>query len=112
MANSGFGKQCAKCSNCSSTSKQDVLYVCACRRRLSPISVVEMSQESSMGSSEYEVSADRKKENQPITDSASGKVMVNIEVSISQHELTSYFLIPSLAWSMSLGPLSAKSLPS
>ncbi|VFV23235.1 serine threonine-protein kinase [Lynx pardinus] len=75
MANSGFGKQCAKCSNCSSTSKQDVLYVCACRRRLSPISVVEMSQESSMGSSEYEVSADRKKENQPITDSASGKVM-------------------------------------
>ncbi|XP_045340359.1 serine/threonine-protein kinase 33 isoform X1 [Leopardus geoffroyi] len=90
MANSGFGKQCAKCSNCSSTSKQDVLYVCACRRRLSPISVVEMSQESSMGSSEYEVSADRKKENQPITDSASGKVMPsktsNVDRKTSQQQ--------------------------
>lgn len=87
MANSGFGKQCAKCSNCSSTSKQDEFYVCACKRRPSPISVVEMSQASSIVSSECVVSSEKNKENQPSTDNASVKDMVNIEDSISQYDI-------------------------
>nr|XP_031315952.1 serine/threonine-protein kinase 33 isoform X3 [Camelus dromedarius] len=73
MADSGFGKKSTKCSKCSSTSQKNVLCVCSCKTRLSPMSVVEMSQTSSIGSSEFPVSAERKKERQPIKDTASGK---------------------------------------
>nr|XP_006203557.2 serine/threonine-protein kinase 33 isoform X1 [Vicugna pacos] len=73
MADSGFGKKSTKCSKCSSTSQKNVLCVCSCKTRLSPMSVVEMSQTSSIGSSEFPVSAERKKERQPIKDTVSGK---------------------------------------
>ncbi|XP_002916202.1 serine/threonine-protein kinase 33 isoform X1 [Ailuropoda melanoleuca] len=73
MANSGFGKKSTKCSNCSSTSKEGSFFVCACKTRLSPTSVVEMSQASSIGSSEFMVSPERIKENQTSIDSSSGK---------------------------------------
>ncbi|XP_057363318.1 serine/threonine-protein kinase 33 isoform X5 [Manis pentadactyla] len=72
MANSGFGKISTKCANCSSTSQKDVLCVCSCRPRLSPV-VVEMSQTSSTGSSECTVSPEKIKENQNSKDSFSGK---------------------------------------
>nr|XP_036882261.1 serine/threonine-protein kinase 33 [Manis javanica] len=72
MANSGFGKISTKCANCSSTSQKDVLCVCSCRPRLSPV-VVEMSQTSSTGSSECTVSPEKIKENQTSKDSFSGK---------------------------------------
>ncbi|XP_077625303.1 serine/threonine-protein kinase 33 isoform X2 [Crocuta crocuta] len=90
MASSGFGKQCAKCSNCSPTSKQDEFYVCACKRRPSPISVVEMSQASSIVSSECVVSSEKNKENQSSTDNASVKDMpsksINVERKPSQQQ--------------------------
>ncbi|KAK2491725.1 hypothetical protein MC885_006529 [Smutsia gigantea] len=73
MANSGFGKKSTKCANCSSTSQKDVLCVCSCRTRLSPIVVMEMSQTSSIGSSEFTVSPEKIKENQTSKDSFSGK---------------------------------------
>ncbi|XP_025704433.1 serine/threonine-protein kinase 33 isoform X1 [Callorhinus ursinus] len=90
MANSGFGKKSTKCSNCSSTSKKGAFIVCACKTRLSPISVVEMSQASSIGSSEFMVSPERKKENQTSRDSSSGKNMPsktsNVERKTSQQQ--------------------------
>ncbi|XP_027434813.1 serine/threonine-protein kinase 33 isoform X3 [Zalophus californianus] len=90
MANSGFGKKSTKCSNCSSTSKKGAFIVCACKTRLSPISVVEMSQASSIGSSEFMVSPERKKENQTSIDSSSGKNMPsktsNVERKTSQQQ--------------------------
>ncbi|XP_077914560.1 serine/threonine-protein kinase 33 isoform X4 [Halichoerus grypus] len=90
MANSGFGKKSTKCSNCSSTSQKGAFIVCACKTRLSPISVVEMSQASSIGSSEFMVSPERKKENQTSIDSSSGKDMPsktsNVERKTSQQQ--------------------------
>uniref|UniRef100_A0A673UJL9 Serine/threonine-protein kinase 33 n=1 Tax=Suricata suricatta TaxID=37032 RepID=A0A673UJL9_SURSU len=90
MANSDFSKRCAKCSNGSSTSKQDILYVCDCKRRLSPISVVEMSQASSSTSSEFVVSSEKNKENQSIIDNVSVKDMLlettNVEKKPSQQQ--------------------------
>ncbi|KAF3830011.1 hypothetical protein GH733_001436 [Mirounga leonina] len=90
MANSGFDKKSTKCSNCSSTSKKGAFIVCACKTRLSPISVVEMSQASSIGSSEFMVSPERKKENQTSMDSSSGKDMPsktsNVERKTSQQQ--------------------------
>lgn len=103
MANSGFGKISTKCANCSSTSQKDVLCVCSCRPRLSPV-VVEMSQTSSTGSSECTVSPEKIKENQTSKDSFSGKDLVTIKDSVSQHKLTSHPLIPSLASPYIMGP--------
>ncbi|VCW70418.1 unnamed protein product, partial [Gulo gulo] len=90
MANSGFDKKSTKCSNCSSTSKKGSFLACPCKSRLSPISVVEMSQASSIGSSEFMVSLERKKENQASIDSSSGKDMpsktLNVERKPSQQQ--------------------------
>ena len=92
MADSGGGKKCTKCSNCSSTSQKNVFCVCSCRKSLSPISVVEMSQTSSVASSECALSPERTKEKQSNKDIASGKDLVNIEDSASEHKLTSHSL--------------------
>lgn len=81
MADSSCGKKSTKCPNCSSASQRNVLCVCSCKTKLSPMSVVEMSQTSSTGSSEFTVSPERKKERQASKDSTSGKDLVNIEDS-------------------------------
>lgn len=74
MADSGFGKKSPKCSKC---SQKEVLCVCSCKSRLSPMSVVEMSQTSSISSSVVSISSERKKE-QASKDNASEKDLVNI----------------------------------
>ena len=71
-----------------------------------------MSQKLSIGSSEFIVSPERKKERQANKGITSGKDLVNIEDSTSQHKLMSHSLIPSLYSSIDRGPLSANSLPS
>ncbi|XP_023501759.1 serine/threonine-protein kinase 33 isoform X3 [Equus caballus] len=90
MADSGGGKKCTKCSNCSSTSQKNVFCVCSCRKSLSPISVVEMSQTSSVASSECALSPERTKEKQTNKDIASGKDLPsrtsNVERKISQQQ--------------------------
>ncbi|XP_033260459.1 serine/threonine-protein kinase 33 [Orcinus orca] len=73
MADSSCGKKSTKCPNCSSASQRNVLCLCSCKTKLSPMSVVEMSQTSSTGSSEFTVSPERKKERQASKDSTSGK---------------------------------------
>ncbi|XP_046494511.1 serine/threonine-protein kinase 33 isoform X9 [Equus quagga] len=90
MADRGGGKKCTKCSNCSSTSQKNVFCVCSCRKSLSPISVVEMSQTSSVASSECALSPERTKEKQTNKDIASGKDLPsrtsNVERKISQQQ--------------------------
>ncbi|XP_025864093.2 serine/threonine-protein kinase 33 isoform X1 [Vulpes vulpes] len=90
MANSGFGRKSTQCPNCSSASKKGGLCVCACKTKLSPISVVEMSQASNIGSSEFMVLPERIKENQTSIDMASGKDMPsktsNMERKTSQQQ--------------------------
>ncbi|KAM8923470.1 serine/threonine-protein kinase 33 isoform 2-T3 [Lycaon pictus] len=90
MANSGFGRKSTQCPNCSSASKKGGLCVCACKTKLSPISVVEISQASNIGSSEFMVLPGRKKENQTSIDMASGKDMPsktsNMERKTSQQQ--------------------------
>ncbi|XP_037696649.1 serine/threonine-protein kinase 33 isoform X2 [Choloepus didactylus] len=55
MAESGLDTKTIKCPICSSVIQKDALHVCSCKRRISPISVMEMSAPSSIGSSEYMV---------------------------------------------------------
>nr|XP_008512366.1 PREDICTED: serine/threonine-protein kinase 33 isoform X1 [Equus przewalskii]XP_008512373.1 PREDICTED: serine/threonine-protein kinase 33 isoform X1 [Equus przewalskii]XP_008512382.1 PREDICTED: serine/threonine-protein kinase 33 isoform X1 [Equus przewalskii]XP_008512388.1 PREDICTED: serine/threonine-protein kinase 33 isoform X1 [Equus przewalskii]XP_008512398.1 PREDICTED: serine/threonine-protein kinase 33 isoform X1 [Equus przewalskii]XP_008512406.1 PREDICTED: serine/threonine-protein kina len=90
MADSGGGKKCTKCSNCSSTTQKNVFCLCSCRKSLSPISVVEMSQTSSVASSECALSPERTKEKQSNKDIASGKDLPsrtsNVERKISQQQ--------------------------
>ncbi|KAF5918833.1 hypothetical protein HPG69_005873 [Diceros bicornis minor] len=90
MADSGIDKKSAKCSRCSSASQKNVLCVCSCRTNASPISVVEMSQTSSIGSSEFVVSPERTKEKQTSKDIASRKDLPsrtsNVERKTSQQQ--------------------------
>ncbi|XP_029064938.1 serine/threonine-protein kinase 33 isoform X3 [Monodon monoceros] len=90
MANSSCGKKSTKCPNCSSASQKNVLCVCSCKTKLSPVSVVEMSQTSSIGSSEFTVSPERKKERQASKDTTSGKDLPsktsNVERKSSQQQ--------------------------
>ncbi|XP_011377876.1 serine/threonine-protein kinase 33 isoform X1 [Pteropus vampyrus] len=86
MADSGFGKKSPKCSKC---SQKEVLCVCSCKSRLSPMSVVEMSQTSSISSSVVSISSERKKE-QASKDNASEKDLPsrtsNVERKASQQQ--------------------------
>ncbi|XP_032497335.1 serine/threonine-protein kinase 33 isoform X2 [Phocoena sinus] len=90
MANNSCGKKSTKCPNCSSASQKNVLCVCSCKTKLSPVSVVEMSQTSSVGSSEFTVSPERKKERQASKDTTSGKDLPsktsNVERKSSQQQ--------------------------
>ncbi|XP_028357382.1 serine/threonine-protein kinase 33 isoform X2 [Physeter macrocephalus] len=90
MADSSCGKKSTKCPNCSSASQKNVLCVCSCKTKLSPVSVVEMSQTSSIGSSEFIVSPERKKERQASKDITSGKDLPsktsNVERKSSQQQ--------------------------
>uniref|UniRef100_A0A8C3VZF9 Serine/threonine-protein kinase 33 n=1 Tax=Catagonus wagneri TaxID=51154 RepID=A0A8C3VZF9_9CETA len=73
MADSSCGKKPAKCTSCSASSHRNVLCLCSCKTKLSPMSVVEMSQTSSVGSSEFTVSPERRKERQASKDIAAVK---------------------------------------
>nr|XP_019584014.1 PREDICTED: serine/threonine-protein kinase 33 isoform X2 [Rhinolophus sinicus] len=90
MADSGFGKMSKKCSNCSSTSEKDVLCLCSCKTRVSPISVVEMSESSSISSSDISRSPEKKKEQQTSKNNASAKDVPsrisNVERRVSQQQ--------------------------
>ncbi|XP_057408190.1 serine/threonine-protein kinase 33 isoform X4 [Balaenoptera acutorostrata] len=90
MADSSCGKKSTKCPNCSSASQKNVLCVCSCKTKLSPVSVVEMSQTSSIGSSEFIFSPERKKERQTSKDITSGKDLPsktsNVERKSSQQQ--------------------------
>ncbi|XP_074192052.1 serine/threonine-protein kinase 33 isoform X3 [Rhinolophus sinicus] len=90
MADSGFGKMSKKCSNCSSTSEKDVLCLCSCKTRVSPISVVEMSESSSISSSDISRSPEKKKEQQTSKNNASAKDVPsrisNVERRASQQQ--------------------------
>lgn len=105
MAESGAGNQRPPpCPHCSAASQEDVLCACSRRAGLSPVSVVEMSETSSINCSDTSISLDRKKDQQ-IKDNASGKDGVNGKDSTSQHKLKSHSLKPSLASFMYLmGP--------
>ena len=102
MADSGVRKKPTTCSHCSSASQEDVLCICSYGARLSPVSVVEMSETSSIACSDISISPERKKEQQIIKDNSSGKDGVNIKDSTSQHKLKSPSLMPSLASLISL----------
>ncbi|XP_061003984.1 serine/threonine-protein kinase 33 isoform X1 [Dama dama] len=73
MADNSCGKKSTKCPHCSSASQKKALCICSCKTKLSPMSVVEMSQTSSTGSSEFIVSPEKKKEKGASKDVASGK---------------------------------------
>ncbi|KAM9768647.1 serine/threonine-protein kinase 33 isoform 2-T3 [Dama dama] len=73
MADNSRGKKSTKCPHCSSASQKKALCICSCKTKLSPMSVVEMSQTSSTGSSEFIVSPEKKKEKGASKDVASGK---------------------------------------
>ncbi|KAB0348244.1 hypothetical protein FD754_013101 [Muntiacus muntjak] len=73
MADNSCGKKSTKCPHCSSASQEKALCICSCKTKLSPMSVVEMSQTSSTGSSEFIVSPEKKKEKGASKDVASGK---------------------------------------
>ena len=103
MADSSCGKKSTKCPHCSSASQKNALCTCSCKTKLSPMSVVEMSQTSSTGSSEFIFSPEKKKEKGASKDVTSGKDSVNIKDSTSQHKLMSHSLIPSLHSSLSMG---------
>ncbi|XP_016002883.2 serine/threonine-protein kinase 33 isoform X3 [Rousettus aegyptiacus] len=86
MADSGFGKKSPKCSHC---SQKEVLCICSCKSRRSPISVVEMSPTSSISSS-VSISSERKKEqgskaNTSEKDSPSSRTS-NVERKASQQQ--------------------------
>ncbi|XP_019484805.1 PREDICTED: serine/threonine-protein kinase 33 isoform X2 [Hipposideros armiger] len=94
MADSGFGKISKKCSNCSSTSQTE-LCVCSGKTSLSPTSVVEMSETSSIGSSDISLSdislsPERKKEQQTSKNNVSAKDLPsrtsNVERKASQQQ--------------------------
>ncbi|XP_036906032.1 serine/threonine-protein kinase 33 isoform X1 [Sturnira hondurensis] len=89
MADSGVRKKPTRCSHCSSASQEDVLCVCSCEARFSPVSVVEMSETSSIACSDISVSLERKKDQQ-IKDNSSGKdgpsKTPNIERKTSQQQ--------------------------
>lgn len=103
MADNSCGKKSTECPHCSSASQKKALCICSCKTKLSPMSVVEMSQTSSTGSSEFIVSPEKKKEKGASKDVASGKDSVIIKDSTSQHKLVSHSLIPSLHSSLSMG---------
>ncbi|XP_076970023.1 serine/threonine-protein kinase 33 isoform X3 [Tamandua tetradactyla] len=90
MADSGLGGKTLKCPTCSSIIKKDALHICSCKRRVSPISVVEMSATSSIGSSEYIVFPERKKEKSATRDLDSEKDLpskaLNVERKPSQQQ--------------------------
>uniref|UniRef100_A0A4W2G7G7 Serine/threonine-protein kinase 33 n=1 Tax=Bos indicus x Bos taurus TaxID=30522 RepID=A0A4W2G7G7_BOBOX len=73
MADSSCGKKSTKCPHCSSASQKNALCICSCKTKLSPMSVVEMSQTSSTGSSEFIVSPEKRKEKGASKDVTSGK---------------------------------------
>ncbi|XP_069410594.1 serine/threonine-protein kinase 33 isoform X4 [Ovis canadensis] len=73
MADSSCGKKSTKCPHCSSASQKNALCTCSCKTKLSPMSVVEMSQTSSTGSSEFTFSPEKKKEKGASKDVTSGK---------------------------------------
>lgn len=89
MANSDISKKPSKCTNCSSSQK-NTLCVCSYKAKVPPISVVEMSQTSSIGSAECVVVSDRKKDRQGSSDNSSGTDMTlritNVERKISQQQ--------------------------
>ncbi|KAM5223183.1 serine/threonine-protein kinase 33 isoform 2-T3 [Hipposideros larvatus] len=94
MADSGFGKISKKCSNCSSTSQTE-LCVCSGKTSLSPTLVVEMSETSSIGSSDISLSdislsPERKKEQQTSKNNVSAKDLPsrtsNVERKASQQQ--------------------------
>uniref|UniRef100_A0AC11CSF8 Serine/threonine kinase 33 n=1 Tax=Ovis aries TaxID=9940 RepID=A0AC11CSF8_SHEEP len=73
MADSSCGKKSTKCPHCSSASQKNALCTCSCKTKLSPMSVVEMSQTSSTGSSEFTFSPEKKKEKGASKDVTCGK---------------------------------------
>ncbi|XP_048653593.1 serine/threonine-protein kinase 33-like isoform X1 [Marmota marmota marmota] len=72
MADSDLNKISRQCPHCSSTLQNNGLRLCSCTSNYSPVLVVEMSQTSSIASSEIVVSAERKKE-KSISREPSGK---------------------------------------
>ncbi|KAG3285775.1 serine/threonine-protein kinase 33 [Ictidomys tridecemlineatus] len=72
MADSDLNKISRQCPHCSSTLQNNGLRLCSCASNYSPVLVVEMSQTSSIASSEIVVSAERKKE-KSISREPSGK---------------------------------------
>ncbi|XP_045681566.1 serine/threonine-protein kinase 33 isoform X2 [Phyllostomus hastatus] len=90
MADSGTGnKKPTKCPHCLSASQEDVLCLCSSGAGLSPVSVVEMSETSSIACSDISISMEKKKD-QHIKDNSSGKDgpsrTPNVERKISQQQ--------------------------
>ncbi|XP_016062096.1 PREDICTED: serine/threonine-protein kinase 33 isoform X2 [Miniopterus natalensis] len=92
MADSGLGKNPAKCPICSSTQK-GALCVCSYKPRFSPVVVVQASATSSLDYSDSSASSDRKKEQHIIKDKASAKDLPstisktsNVERKVSQQQ--------------------------
>lgn len=107
MADSSLNKNFTSCPSCSSTSQKGGL---SSEASISPVLVVEMSQTSSVDSTESVFPPDRKKEKNTSRD-APGKDLVNIEDSACQHNLTTHSLVPFLASFLFPESLSAHSLP-
>ncbi|XP_047373573.1 serine/threonine-protein kinase 33 isoform X2 [Sciurus carolinensis] len=72
MADSDLNKISRQCPHCSSTSQNNGLRLCSCTSNCSPVLVVEMSQTSSLASSEVLLSTERKKE-KSVSRESSGK---------------------------------------
>lgn len=73
----------SECPKCSSSSQKDALCLCSSTPKTSSILVVEMSQTSSMGSTEVLALPERKKERNSSRDFLSVKDVVNIKNYIS-----------------------------
>ncbi|KAG8507228.1 Serine/threonine-protein kinase 33 [Galemys pyrenaicus] len=87
MADNDFDENSRKCANCSANSQEDVLCICSGKTRVSPISVVEMSQTSSVVSAADFVLSPERKNNK---DSSSGTDLPsrisNVERKASQQQ--------------------------
>ncbi|XP_020917922.1 serine/threonine-protein kinase 33 isoform X2 [Sus scrofa] len=71
MAEGSCGRKSRECPSCSSPSRRNVLCVCSCRAKLPAVSVVEMSQTSSIGSAELTASPEGRQERRASKDAAS-----------------------------------------
>ncbi|XP_060033203.1 serine/threonine-protein kinase 33 isoform X1 [Erinaceus europaeus] len=91
MANSNISKKSSQCPNCSD-SPSGKLCICSCKARHPAVSVVEMSQTSSIGSAECLVHPERIKERPSSEDNSSEADMTsratNIERKASQQQWT------------------------
>ncbi|XP_002708839.3 serine/threonine-protein kinase 33 isoform X1 [Oryctolagus cuniculus] len=92
MAGSGLDNKSTQCPICSSPSQKDILCLCSDKPRVSPMLVVEMSQTSSIGSAEFLVSPERKKEKNGNRDFTSMKDVssrtLSVERKASQQQWT------------------------